>query len=220
MIIFSSLFQVNPHTGSYSYSWQVNDVYSGNDFGHREARGPSGDSFTTEGEYYVKLPDGRVQTVTYFVDPYSGYRAKVLYKGAPKPYTPVPSPSVPRPTYQPFHHPKPPPPPRYNSVNSYPYRPASVRPTNVPQPSVRPTSVLPSSVHHSLTTPKPELHHHDPYFRSESELRGRDFSSPLFYISTKKIKPRKKDHHDKIEGVFDHPPKVKGLPKKFHGFFI
>jgi hypothetical protein len=33
----------------------------------------------THGEYFVRLPDGRLQTVTYYVDPQSGFRATVAY---------------------------------------------------------------------------------------------------------------------------------------------
>jgi len=79
-------------SGSYSYSWQVSDTGSGNEYGHRESRtGDSGQS--TEGEYFVRLPDGRLQTVTYHVSPYSGYRAKVLYDHeALAPPQPPPSP--------------------------------------------------------------------------------------------------------------------------------
>ena len=45
------------------------------DMGHNERR--TGD--TTKGEYFVLLPDGRFQTVTYYVDPNSGYVAQVKY---------------------------------------------------------------------------------------------------------------------------------------------
>jgi len=75
----------SPGSGSYSYSWQVSDTGSGNEYGHSERRGgggSDGDPHKTEGEYFVRLPDGRLQTVTYYVSPYSGFRAKVLYEGA------------------------------------------------------------------------------------------------------------------------------------------
>ena len=59
--------------GGYSFSWNVQDAY--NDFGHREDRGLGKSGIDeTRGSYHVQLPDGRVQTVTYFVDPYNGYQ--------------------------------------------------------------------------------------------------------------------------------------------------
>ena len=84
----------------YNYEYKVHDDYHGTDFGHHESR----DGYNTKGEYHVQLPDGRLQTVTYYVDgQYGGYVADVKYsKGvAPKPYHP-PAPAK--------YHPKPPPP--------------------------------------------------------------------------------------------------------------
>ncbi|XP_047471389.1 cuticle protein 19.8-like [Penaeus chinensis] len=73
----------------YDFNYAVNDPPSGNDFGHQEAR----DGPNTQGSYYVLLPDGRLQRVTYTVNGDSGYLADVTYEGeasTPRPYTPAP----------------------------------------------------------------------------------------------------------------------------------
>jgi len=56
--------------------YQVHDPEKHNDFGHSEARKGK----TTWGRYYVQLPDGRLETVKYWVDK-SGYHAEVDFKG-------------------------------------------------------------------------------------------------------------------------------------------
>ncbi|XP_068210409.1 pro-resilin-like [Palaemon carinicauda] len=61
----------------YDFDFAVKHDYTGNDFGHQESR----DSDETRGSYYVQLPDGRLQTVTYYVDGDSGYVAEVSYQG-------------------------------------------------------------------------------------------------------------------------------------------
>ncbi|XP_047471355.1 cuticle protein 19-like [Penaeus chinensis] len=61
----------------YDFNYAVNDPPSGNDFGHEEAR----DGDRTQGSYYVLLPDGRLQRVTYNVNGDSGYVADVTYEG-------------------------------------------------------------------------------------------------------------------------------------------
>ncbi|XP_042875664.1 cuticle protein 19.8-like [Penaeus japonicus] len=61
----------------YDFEWAVKDDYSGNDFGHQESR----DGDDTQGSYYVQLPDGRLQKVTYYVDGDNGYVADVTYEG-------------------------------------------------------------------------------------------------------------------------------------------
>ncbi|XP_027216896.2 pro-resilin-like [Penaeus vannamei] len=61
----------------YDFQWAVDHDPSSNEFGHQEAR----DGDDTQGSYYVQLPDGRLQTVKYFVDGDSGYVAEVNYEG-------------------------------------------------------------------------------------------------------------------------------------------
>ena len=65
---------------SYTYDWAVKDDYSNNNYGQNESR--NGDK--TTGSYYVLLPDGRTQTVTYTVDGYGGYVADITYSGEAK----------------------------------------------------------------------------------------------------------------------------------------
>ncbi|KAF2361633.1 Insect cuticle protein [Trinorchestia longiramus] len=59
----------------YDFEWKVDE--DDNDFGHTESR----DGDNTQGSYYVALPDGRRQTVTYYVNGDSGYVADVQYSG-------------------------------------------------------------------------------------------------------------------------------------------
>jgi len=99
----SSSYSYNSLNGGYSYNWNVIDSYSGNDYGHQEDRAFSKSGLDeTKGSYHVLLPDGRVQTVTYYVDPYGGYQAKVLYAGEANyaPYAPQAS-YHPQPVYKP-----------------------------------------------------------------------------------------------------------------------
>lgn len=68
-------------TGPYSFNYNVQDVPSYNYYGHQE----SGNGQTVSGSYYVVLPDGRRQMVTY-KDNGDGLTADVKYdepKSAP-----------------------------------------------------------------------------------------------------------------------------------------
>ena len=80
----------------YTYSYAVKDDYTSNNFGADESR----DGYATSGSYYVSLPDGRLQKVTYSVNGEGGYVADVTYEGEAqypevKPYSP------PAPAYKP-----------------------------------------------------------------------------------------------------------------------
>ncbi|XP_037801925.1 uncharacterized protein LOC119596664 [Penaeus monodon] len=55
----------------------LNSSWQPNEFGHQETR----DGDNPWGFYYVQLPDGRLQTVKYFVDGASGYVAEINYEG-------------------------------------------------------------------------------------------------------------------------------------------
>ena len=70
----------------------MKDDYSGTNFGTEERR----DGYATQGSYYVALPDGRLQKVTYSVNGDGGYVADVTYEGEAqypevKPYSPAPA---------------------------------------------------------------------------------------------------------------------------------
>ncbi|XP_050720275.1 uncharacterized protein LOC127000552 isoform X1 [Eriocheir sinensis] len=75
----------------YNFNWAVKDDYSSNDFGQEENR----NGYDTQGSYYVLLPDGRLQRVSYTVNGDSGFVAEVSYEGEAQP-----SYSRPQPTYQ------------------------------------------------------------------------------------------------------------------------
>ena len=60
----------------YSYTYAVKDDYAKTNFG--ESASGAGDN--AQGTYYVSLPDGRLQTVTYTVAGNGGYVAEVAYQ--------------------------------------------------------------------------------------------------------------------------------------------
>ncbi|VEN45995.1 unnamed protein product, partial [Callosobruchus maculatus] len=60
---------------NYAFSYKVVDSASGDDFSHSQVRTAK----TTNGEYRVRLPDGRVQIVKYTADK-NGYKADVRYE--------------------------------------------------------------------------------------------------------------------------------------------
>ena len=89
----------------YAFDYAVKDEYSGNDYGHQETR----DGYDTKGSYFVALPDGRVQKVTYYVNGKSGYVAEVSYEGEATYPVHKPSHYKPEPHYKPdpYHRPAP-----------------------------------------------------------------------------------------------------------------
>ncbi|XP_027230910.2 cuticle protein 7-like [Penaeus vannamei] len=98
----------------YDFNYAVKDDYSGNDFGHQEAR----DGYDTQGSYYVLLPDGRLQKVAYTVNGDSGYVAEVSYEGEAQYPEYKPALYHPEPAYKPApYHPEP-------AYKPAPYHPA------------------------------------------------------------------------------------------------
>ncbi|CAG7827006.1 unnamed protein product [Allacma fusca] len=63
----------------YNYEYEVNDPPSKSYFGHEEAQNEAG---RTDGKYFVWLPDGRLMTVTYYVEGDSGFVPKISFSDA------------------------------------------------------------------------------------------------------------------------------------------
>lgn len=73
----------------YTWEYNVDDAHYSH-FGHKESR----DHYLATGVYYVNLPDGRTQTVTYTADengyvPIVTYSGEAKYPDAPAPYAPA-----------------------------------------------------------------------------------------------------------------------------------
>ena len=106
----------------------MKDEPSCNDFGHKET---SNDKVVT-GSYFLLLPDGRKQIVTYRADDY-GYVADVKYEGEAKypEYKPAYKPAYPAYTKASYSKPFYPsyPRPSYSSYLSYPFYPRPTYPT-------------------------------------------------------------------------------------------
>ena len=102
----------------------MKDEASYNNFGHQE----NSDGKAVTGSYFVNLPDGRLQTVTYKADDY-GYVADVQYTGEAKyDYKPAYKPAYPAPAYEPAY-PKPAyPAPAYEPAYPKPAYPAYPKP--------------------------------------------------------------------------------------------
>ncbi|XP_065580745.1 cuticle protein 7-like isoform X2 [Artemia franciscana] len=82
----------------YDFAWAVKDDYTYNDYNHQETSDGNG---YVKGSYQTLLPDGRVQTVTYTADDYTGYVADVQYSGqANYDYKPAYKPSYSVPAYK------------------------------------------------------------------------------------------------------------------------
>ncbi|XP_076041822.1 uncharacterized protein LOC143025706 [Oratosquilla oratoria] len=87
-----------PEPQPHNFEYAVQD-YEGSDFGHSE----NSDGQVVTGSYFVNLPDGRRQTVTYTADDYAGYVAQVQYEGEAQypAYQPAQTYHAPAPVHQP-----------------------------------------------------------------------------------------------------------------------
>jgi len=74
-----------PTNPEYRHAYEVADDETGADFHQEEER----DGDQTQGSYSVALPDGRTQTVTYYVNGDGGFVAEVTYEGEAQ-YPPEP----------------------------------------------------------------------------------------------------------------------------------
>ncbi|XP_066947198.1 cuticle protein 7-like [Macrobrachium rosenbergii] len=143
------LFSIEEPTepANYNFEFAVEDGYSGANFNHQEER----EEDNTQGSYSVQLPDGRLQTVTYYVDGDSGYIAEVSYEGEAQysepeeeseessetaPIYAAPEPK-PRPTAPIYAAPEPKPRPTYSRPTYAPRKP-SAKPK--PRPTYQPAS--------------------------------------------------------------------------------
>ncbi|XP_067009929.2 pro-resilin isoform X2 [Anabrus simplex] len=66
----------------YNFDWKVEDAKSSNYYGQKEAGNDYG---RVDGNYYVWLPDGRLMSITYYVDGDSGFVPQISYTAKANP---------------------------------------------------------------------------------------------------------------------------------------
>lgn len=76
-------YQEDQRPAQYNFGYAIKDDATANNYGHSETR----DGDVTKGSYFVQLPDGRIQTVNYYVNGNGGFVAEVSYEGEAK-YSP------------------------------------------------------------------------------------------------------------------------------------
>lgn len=91
-VLSNNVYDVYDVPANYHFTYHVADSYSGDVHHHSESK----TEHKTEGQYSVKLPDGRTQVVTYTADD-DGYHATVEYHGdiihqPPHPHNHLPNP--------------------------------------------------------------------------------------------------------------------------------
>ncbi|PSN36604.1 hypothetical protein C0J52_21293 [Blattella germanica] len=67
----------------YDFDWKVEDAEYKNYYGQNEVGTAAG---RVDGSYYVWLPDGRLMTVTYYVDGESGFVPTITYSQNANPF--------------------------------------------------------------------------------------------------------------------------------------
>lgn len=67
----------------YEYQYKVEDQTSGNYYGQNEVGKDTG---RVEGSYYVYLSDGRLMTVSYYIDGESGFVPKITFQDNASPF--------------------------------------------------------------------------------------------------------------------------------------
>merc|ERR1711860_67035 len=104
MAINSNVKATDHYNDAYMFGYEVNsnEYEQKQNFGQMEHRNED----EVMGEWYVQLPDGRVQRVRYYVDKYSGFVAEVTYEASVPKYDRMNDESVPRklPRFDGFYH--------------------------------------------------------------------------------------------------------------------
>nr|CAD7577421.1 unnamed protein product [Timema californicum] len=85
VVMVATRVESRPQDGPmpYDFDWKVDDALSKNYYSQTESSNAVG---RVDGSYQVLLADGRLMTVTYFVDGESGFVPKITYEKNANPF--------------------------------------------------------------------------------------------------------------------------------------